>query len=128
MIVLDASVLIGHLDARDPHHAKATALLEASGAEPLGASAITLAETLVAPARARRLEEAKAALGRLGVEELGLGRDAPTRLAELRAETGRKMPDCCVLAAAWQHGGSVASFDGDLRKAARKLGLEVVGG
>ncbi|HET7054161.1 MAG TPA: PIN domain-containing protein [Solirubrobacterales bacterium] len=127
MIVLDASVLIGHLDAGDPHHQKATALLEASDAEPLGASAITLAETLVAPARAKRLEEAKAALERLGVEELGMGEDAPARLAELRAGTGRKLPDCCVLAAAGQHGGSVASFDGDLRKAARKLGLGVVG-
>lgn len=125
MIVLDASVLIGHLDARDPHHERATELLEASDAEPLGASAITLAETLVAPARAKRLEEAKAALARLGVEELGLGDDAPTRLAELRATTGRKLPDCCVLATARQHGGSVASFDGDLRKAARKLGLAV---
>lgn len=126
MIVLDASVLIGHLDARDPHHERATALLAASDAEPLGASTITLAETLVAPARAKRLDEAKAALERLGVEELDLGEDAPARLAELRAGIGRKLPDCCVLAAARQHGGSVASFDADLCKAARKLGLEVV--
>ncbi len=127
MIVLDASVLIGHLDARDSHHAKATALLEATDAEPLGASTITLAETLVAPARAKRLEEAEAALERLGVAELGIGEDAPGRLAKLRAETGRKLPDCCVLAAAQQHGGAVASFDADLRKAARKLGLKVGG-
>lgn len=128
MIVLDASVLIGHLDARDPHHEKATELLAESGAEPLGASAITLAETLVAPARAERLDEAKAALERLAVAELELGEDAPTRLAKLRAATGRKLPDCCVLAAAQKHEGSVASFDGDLRKAARKLDLEVIGG
>ncbi len=125
MIVLDASVLIGHLDAGDRHHAKATALLEASGAEPLGASAITLAETLVAPARANRLAEAEAALGRIGVEELDLG--APTRLARLRAESGRKLPDCCVLVAAQQYDGSVASFDADLRKAAHGLGLAVIG-
>ncbi|HET9814076.1 MAG TPA: type II toxin-antitoxin system VapC family toxin [Sphingomicrobium sp.] len=128
MIVLDASVLIGHLDARDPHHEKATALLAESDAEPLGASAITLAETLVAPARTKRLKEAEAALKRLGVEELELGASAPVRLATLRAETGRKMPDCCVLAVAQRHEGSVASFDGDLRKAASKLGLDVVGG
>lgn len=125
MIVLDASVLVGHLDARDPHHAKATALLETSDTEPLGASTITLAETLVAPARAKRLEEARAALARLGVEELALGEDAPTRLAELRAATGCKLPDCCVLAVARRRDGSVASFDADLRKAARKLGLKV---
>lgn len=127
MIVLDASVLIGHLDTRDPHHVKATALLEATDAEPLGASTITLAETLVAPARAGRSEEAQAALERLGIADLGLGENAPESLAKLRAETGLKLPDCCVLAAARQHGGSVASFDADLRKAARKLGLVVVG-
>lgn len=127
MIVLDASVLIGHLDAHDPHHEQATKLLGQTEAEPLGASAISLAETLVAPARAKRLGEAKAALERLGVAELGLGEDAPERLAKLRAKTGRKLPDCCVLAAAQQHEGSVASFDGDLRKAARKLELEVLG-
>lgn len=127
MIVLDASVLIGHLDARDRHHAKATALLEATGAERLGASTITLAEILVAPARAKRLEEAKAALERLGVAELELGKDAPARLAKLRAETGLKLPDCCVLAVARQHEGSVASFDTGLSKAARKLGLKALG-
>ena len=44
MIVLDASVLIGHLDGRDPHHARARQLLEESDAEPLGASAITLVD------------------------------------------------------------------------------------
>lgn len=125
MIVLDARVLIGHLDTRDPHHEKATALLAASDAEALGASAITIAETLVAPARAKRLKEAKAALQRLGVEELGLGEDVPARLAELRAKTGRKLPDCCVLLAAKQSGGSVASFDTSLRKTARKMGLAV---
>lgn len=124
MILLDASVLIGHLDARDPHHAKARALLETTGAEPLGASTITFAETLVAPARAGRLEEAEAALGRIGVDELSLGDNAPARLAKLRAETGLKLPDCCVLAAAQQHGGAVASFDRDLVVAAEALGLE----
>lgn len=124
MIVLDASVLIGHLDARDPHHERATALLEASDAEPLGASTITLAETLVAPARAKRLDEAKAALERLGVAELELGEEAPARLAKLRAETGLKLPDCCVLAVAQEKQGSIASFDADLTKAAQELGLE----
>ncbi len=127
MIVLDASVLIGHLDGGDPHHGSARALLEESGAEPLGASAITLAETLVAPARAGRLEEAHAALARLGVSELELGEGAPGRLAQLRADTGLKLPDCCVLAVAQQLKGAVASFDEDLVDAARKLGLRTAG-
>ena len=127
MIVLDASVLIGHLDGRDPHHARARQLLEESDAEPLGASAITLAETLVAPARAGRLEEAQAALQRLGVSELALGEGVPGRLAQLRADSGRKLPDCCVLLAGQEHAGMVASFDAGLLGAARKLGLKTVG-
>ena len=124
MIVLDASVLIGHLDGNDRHHAEAQSLLEASGKEPLGASAITLAETLVSPARAGRLADAEAALQRLGVGELALGENAPAQLAKLRAEVGLKMPDCCVLLAAQEHAGIVASFDSDLLGAARKLELK----
>ncbi len=127
MIVLDASVLIAHLDGGDPHHDGAEALLEASGEEPLGASAITLAETLVSPARSGRLADAEAALGRLGVSELALGEGAPARLAKLRAEVRLKLPDCCVLLAAQDHAGIVASFEADLVAAARKLGLRTTG-
>ncbi len=124
MIVLDASVLIAHLDGGDRHHADAQILLEASGGEPLGASTITLAETLVSAARAGRLGDAEAALQRLGVGELALGEKAPGRLAQLRAEVGLKLPDCCVLLAAREHAGTVASFDSDLIAAARELGLK----
>jgi predicted nucleic acid-binding protein len=124
VIVLDASVLIAHLDGSDRHHAKARSLLEANSGEPLGASSITLAETLVSPARAGRLGDAEAALQQLGVQELPLGAGAPGQLAEMRAEVGLKMPDCCVLLAAQDHEGIVASFDSDLLSAARKLGLK----
>jgi toxin FitB len=127
VIVLDASVLIAHLDGGDPHHAGARSLLEAGGEEPLGASEITLAETLVSPARAGRLADAEAALERLGVEELALGEGAPARLAKLRAEVGLKLPDCCVLLAAQEHAGAVASFDSDLVTAAGRLGLKAAG-
>lgn len=123
MIVLDASVLIAHLDERDAHHERAGRLLADTGAEPLGANTISLAETLVAPARANRLREASAALTRLGIEELPLGRDAPSRLAQLRANTRRKLPDCCVLLAAQDRDGTVASFDAALIGAADDLGL-----
>jgi predicted nucleic acid-binding protein len=126
VIVLDASVLIAHLDDRDPHHQRARSLLEESGSESLGASAITLAETLVAPARAGRLGEARAALEQLGVSELSFGNEAPGRLAQLRADTARKLPDCCVILAAQEHAGTVASFDADLTRAARQLRLETI--
>jgi predicted nucleic acid-binding protein len=123
VIVLDASVLIAHLDGSDRHHADAQSLLEANRREPLGASPITLAETLVSPARVGRLADAETALRRLSVDELALGENAPTRLAQLRTDTGLKLPDCCVLLAAQDHDARVASFDADLVKSARKLGL-----
>ncbi|MHB1468660.1 MAG: type II toxin-antitoxin system VapC family toxin [Solirubrobacteraceae bacterium] len=126
IVILDASVLIGHFDNNDLHHASAVSLLAATRGQMLGASAITLAETLVAPARAGRLADAQAALGRLGVKELALGDEASWRLAQLRADLGVKLPECCVLLAAQEHAGAVASFDTGVIKAARKLGLRTV--
>ncbi|MGH2941031.1 MAG: type II toxin-antitoxin system VapC family toxin [Solirubrobacterales bacterium] len=123
MIVLDASVLIAHLDERDVHHERASRLIAETGTEPLGASTISLAETLVAPARAGRLDEATTALTRLGIEELTMGEDAPSRLVRLRANTQRKLPDCCVLLGAQHRNGAVASFDAALIRAADDLGL-----
>jgi predicted nucleic acid-binding protein len=124
VIVLDASVLIAHLDSTDLHHAEAERLLEESGGTSLAASAITLAETLVFPARNGRLKDAESALRRLGVEELAIDTDAAPRLAALRAETGLKMPDCCVLLAALDREATLASFDSSLLASARELKLE----
>jgi predicted nucleic acid-binding protein len=126
VIVLDASVLIAHLDERDTHHERASRLIADTGAEPLGASTITLAETLVAPARAGRLGDVVAALDRLAVAELPLGDQAPTRLARLRAEARCKLPNCCVLLAAEENGGTIASFDLKLIDAARSLSVPIL--
>lgn len=126
MIVLDASVLIAYLDDRDRYHAAARALIEGSGGTPLGASAVTLAETLVTPARVKRLDEAWEGLELLGIVELGFGPEAPKRLAGLRAATGRKLPDCCVLLAAEEYEGAVATFDRNLAGAAREREIEVI--
>lgn len=125
MIVLDASVLIGHLDANDAHHARASRLLEAVSSEDLAASSLTLAETLVGPARAGRLEDASAALAELGVVEVPLGVGAARRLAQLRSATHLRLPDCCVLLAAQDAGAALASFDDRLVAAARELGVRV---
>lgn len=126
MIVLDASILIAHLNGRDPHHQRAVELLRAHATELLGASQISLAETLVAPARAGRLEDAQEALEKLSVRELAFRPDASPRLAGLRAETGLKLPDCCVLLTAEDHRGGIASFDRNMCKRARDLGIPVV--
>ena len=123
MIVLDASVLIAHLNGNDAHHERAKRLLRESGGEALAASTMTLAEALVQGARTDQLRELRAAIERLGVTELLTGADAHVRLAELRAKTGRKLPDCCVLLAAKEIGGVVASFDSALIEAAESLNL-----
>lgn len=125
MIVLDASVLIAHLDGADALHERATTLLLGVTAQPLAASRLTLAEVLVGPARAGQLDRATAALQQLDVIEVGLEEGAPRQLAVLRAVRDLKLPDCCVLLAAQQVQGAVATFDDRLAAAARERGLVV---
>jgi predicted nucleic acid-binding protein len=128
LIVLDANVLIAHLSRSDQHHGRAETLLETINSEPWGVSAITLAEVLVYPARAGRLADAEAALVGLEVQEVPLGSAASGRLAEMRAELGLKMPDCCVLLAAQNNEAPLATFDSELLAAAEKLGIKVIPG
>jgi predicted nucleic acid-binding protein len=124
VIVLDASVLIAHLDHGDALHARAEDALLAAADRPLGCSTITVAEVLVGPARQQRLDAARAALAELEVEELPLGDDAAIRLAQLRADTGLKLPDCCVLLAAQNAAAeAVLTFDDALARSATGLGL-----
>jgi predicted nucleic acid-binding protein len=125
VIVLDASVLIAHLDATDLHHERASALLHDAADEALAASPITLAEVLVGPARAGKVDYATAVLHDLDVTSVPLLEDAPVRLAMLRAGTGLKMPDCCVLLVAEQTHGALATFDDRLAASAAERGLDV---
>jgi predicted nucleic acid-binding protein len=127
VIVLDASVLIAYGDAADGHHQAADELLVEAAYEELGASTITLAEVLVSPARAGKLDTARRMLEELEVVEIGLDRGAAARLATLRAQSGLKLPDCCVLLAAEQAAGQVATFDDHLGQAAASMGLAVRG-
>lgn len=86
-------------------------MLLATAGAPLGASPQTLAEVFVAPARAGRLDRASAAIEDVRVEAVPLGDDVPARLPALRAETGLRLPDCCVLYAAQTANAALASFD-----------------
>jgi predicted nucleic acid-binding protein len=126
VIVLDASVLIAYLDSEDAHHARAEALLVREVDDSFAASVVTLADVLVMPARERRLDAACEAMADLEVEELALPGDSAIRLAQLRADTSLKMPDCCVLLAAQDARASVASFDDRLNDAAKRRSLVVV--
>jgi predicted nucleic acid-binding protein len=98
LTVLDASILLAHFDDTDPHSEAAAAIL--ADADELAASTITLAEVLVGAARAGRLDEQLAAIAELQITELPLEPGAAAALARLRADTGLRMPDCCVLHAA----------------------------
>jgi predicted nucleic acid-binding protein len=123
VIVVDASVLIAHLDDRDTLHVRALERLLEVAERPLGCSPITLAEVLVGPARHGRLEDARAAVAELGVTEVPLGADASARLAALRAETGLKLPDCCVLLAAQDADAEcILTFDDRLARICDQLG------
>ena len=126
MIVLDASWIIALFNAHDAHHEVAEKVLLDAPTDQLVASPITVAEVLVAPARAGQLDKAEAWLHRLGVRPVELEASAPARLAVLRAATGLKLPDCCVLLTARQVGAPIATFDDRLRASARNLGYSVV--
>jgi predicted nucleic acid-binding protein len=127
VIVLDASVLIAYLDDDDAHHADAEHLLAQEVDDEFGANSLTLAEVFVAPARDDRLDRARAALRDLEVDELPFRADTAVKLAQLRAQTRLKMPDCCVLLAAEPLRARVGTFDNRLAKAAATRNLETVG-
>ena len=69
------------------------------------------------------LDRASAALAQLGINTVPLPDDAPQRLAVLRVRTGLKLPDCCVLLAAQQTGGSLATVDERLARVANDIGV-----
>jgi predicted nucleic acid-binding protein len=121
VIVVDAGVLIAHLDENDALHSRAVEALLATAEQPLVCSPITLAEVLVGPARTGRLHDARSAITDLGVVEIPLADDAAARLAALRAETALKMPDCCVLLAAEDaNAEAVLTFDDRLARTAER--------
>lgn len=114
LIVLDASVLIAVLDGRHQFHERAVSLLDAVAAEEFGASSTSIAETLVFPARAGRLDEALAVLRGLEVAEIPMVTGSAEALARLRAETSLKMPGCTVIEAADRQKAEIATVDHNL--------------
>lgn len=123
LTVLDASILLAHFDDTDPHSEAAAVVL--ADADELAASTSTLAEVLVGAARAGRLDEQLAAIAALQITELTVEPGAAAALARLRADTGLRMPDCCVLHAALNsHAQALATRDTRLAKAAAAHGFE----
>lgn len=122
LTVLDASTLIAVFDGGDAHADAAAHIVEE--AEQLAVSSLTLAEALLAPTAAGAADQFIAIVQRLGIAEIGLPAGSAAPLAELRAQTGLKLPDCCVLLAATQAGAAaVAARDERLRRRAGELGF-----
>nr|WP_240977327.1 PIN domain-containing protein [Knoellia sp. DB2414S] len=124
---MDASVVIAVWERDDVHHEPATALLLGLAGADLAMSALTVAEVLVNPAAANVGDAALADLVDMGVRIVGLTAGDVVPLASLRAETGLRMPDACVLHAAAVARGTVATFDARLGAAAHARGLHVIG-
>ena len=87
---------------------------------------ITLAEVLVGAIRTGRGAQLFNDLTSLGVVAHRPGANEPLTLAELRATTGLRMPDCCVLAVAQQESLPLATFDEQLARFAQNLGVETL--
>lgn len=127
--VLDTDVVIGALDRSDAHYEAATKLLRALIADgvPRVMSPINYAEALVRPAeRDGLLERAFQALDDLGIELVAPTARVARDAAQIRG-LGISLADGFAIAAAQQVGGTVASFDRRVRRAAEQVGVVVRG-
>jgi predicted nucleic acid-binding protein len=120
VIVLDANVLIGFLDATDSHHAASKDLLERRFADGFGASVLTVAEALV-----QRQDAALASLVTIGVRLIPLEAADATGLARVRNTYRIRMPDAVAFYTALSHGFELATFDDSLIEAANRAGITV---
>jgi predicted nucleic acid-binding protein len=80
VIILDASVLIGHFEPADSHHADATALLKAHLTDSFASSVVTLAEVYVGAFRAGQADRLDQLLAQLAIRSLELPAEAAHRL------------------------------------------------
>ena len=127
LIVVDASVVIGFLDATDAHHEAAVLALDASAADELVLPATAYAEVLVAPARkgGGAVEQVDEALAALTVRVESVTPSIARAAAALRARHRRlRLPDALVLAAADTLGAAkVLTADRAWARISRKVRL-----
>lgn len=128
MITLDAGVLIALFNAKDAHHEAAIKLLDAATRRDdlLYMNPLNQAEVLVGAAQQGNEEIYYEKIVNIGISILASPADAGVWLAQLRARTGLKLPDCAVILTAQQSGSKIATFDYRLAKEARSLGITVL--
>ena len=122
-LILDASVLIGLLDTAEAHHDRSIDDVEAADREgqQLLLPASAYSETLVAFARAGRLDDAREAIIAMGITVVPLTDTIAEQAAELRAGRERlRLPDAIVLATAEELDGRLLSYDRRLSRLAGK--------
>lgn len=122
MIVLDAGLLIAHLDADDVHHLATRGFLEEFEEFDFGANVLSIAEAIVHPTRSGRALEVLDALVQLELIRLETPGAAAAAIAEARASTGLGMPDVVVLNSAELIGAELATTDRRLFAAAQSRG------
>jgi predicted nucleic acid-binding protein len=120
-LILDASVLIGLLDAADAHHGSAVDDVEA--ADQVGTTLLTPAsaysEALVSFARAGRVAEAREAIAAMGISVEPLTAAIAELAADLRARHERlRLPDAMVLATALGLSADLLTYDDRLSRVA----------
>ncbi|HET8606358.1 MAG TPA: type II toxin-antitoxin system VapC family toxin [Gaiellaceae bacterium] len=98
LIVLDASVVIAHLETLDAHHEAATAAVAAYHDADLRLPASAYAESLVLATRAGRLDRARLAIRSLGLAIVPIDDRVAEVTASVRARIPTlRLPDALVL-------------------------------
>jgi predicted nucleic acid-binding protein len=131
VVVFDADVLIGFLNAADIHHADAFALVRESLAPGTRRmlSAVNYSEVLIGPIKAGKhaREHVDAMLGHFSIEIMIVDGALARSAAAVRARTDLKLPDAYALATAIhaEHDGHedvrLASFDKAVLRAHAEL-------
>jgi predicted nucleic acid-binding protein len=101
LIVLDAGVLIAHIEAQDPFHVVAVHALETRSDDDMVLPASAYSELLVRPAREGRLGAVRDAVHVLALRVVPIDATIAEQAAALRAERpALRLPDALVLACA----------------------------
>ena len=128
-LLLDADVLIGALDSDDPHHNRARKLFTdwSDHRDIRAVSVVNLTEVLIAPSSdASKLAVAREAIAALGVTVRQANEAIGVEAARLRRRHPISLPDAFCIATAKHTGSTLASFDQEIVKAAKREDVEVI--
>ena len=120
-LVFDASAVVSIMNSQDAHHDWALGVFIENADSNLYLSALTYAEVLVHPAKKNQVKTFAKNLNSAGFEIVPLEDKDAELVAEIRSETGLKMPDAIVLALAKQFRGTLVCADKAVISKAREL-------